>query len=65
MRKLRRLFALLLFLSIFSGVAHEMTHTHHLGDTCKICVIAHSPALPIETPALTYLDTPHEIFYQR
>jgi len=45
MRRIRRLFALVFILSLFVGVVHEITHTHHAGEVCEVCLLVHSLAL--------------------
>lgn len=62
MRSIKRFLALVYFLSIFMGVAHELSHSHHLGENCSVCVFAHTPALAVDAPVLTSIDTPHESF---
>lgn len=62
MRRFRRFFALLFILSLFVGVAHEVSHVHHHGDVCEVCVLAHSPALLSDTPALALVDLSYEPF---
>lgn len=62
MRRFRRLFALLFILSIFVGVAHELSHTHQHGDVCEVCVLAHAPALLDDAPALVSIDQSYEPF---
>lgn len=62
MRRFRRLFALLFILSVFVGVAHELSHTHHHGDVCEVCVLAHAPALLGDTPPLALIDRSYEPF---
>lgn len=62
MRRFRRLFALLFILLIFVGVVHELSHAHHHGDVCEVCVLAHVPALLDDTPALALIDRSYEPF---
>lgn len=62
MRRFRRFFALLFILSLFVGVVHELSHAHHHGDVCEVCVLAHAPALLSDTPALVSLDQSYEPF---
>ena len=50
MRKIKRLLALIYFLSIFMGIAHEISHVHHLGEDCSVCVLSHTPAVAVDTP---------------
>lgn len=62
MRRFRRVFALLFVLSVLVGVAHEMSHAHHSGDVCEVCLLAHSPALVEDTPAIALIDRYFEPF---
>lgn len=56
MQRFRRLFALLFILSLFVGAIHESSHTHHNVDACEVCVLAHTPALFGDLPALMIID---------
>jgi hypothetical protein len=62
MQRFRRFFALLFILSLFVGVVHELSHAHHHGDVCEVCVLAHTPALLSDTPALVSLEQSYEPF---
>lgn len=62
MRRFRRYFALLFILSLFVGVAHEMSHAHHQGDVCEVCVLAHSPALLGDASPLALVVQTYEPF---
>lgn len=62
MRSLKRFLALLYFLSIFVGVAHELSHSHHIGEHCSVCVLSHTPAVPAQAQAITLVDVPHDTF---
>ena len=62
MRRFRRLFALLFILSLFVGVAHQLTHNHHHGEACEICVLSHAPALFDNTLTVTPIDHYYEKF---
>lgn len=62
MRQIKRFLALIYILSIFMGVAHEITHVHQLGDSCQVCTISHTPALASDAPVLIQIDVPHESF---
>jgi hypothetical protein len=44
-KRFKRIFAFLFVFSLFMGVAHELSHAHHNGEVCEICVFAHAPAL--------------------
>lgn len=65
MRRFRHLFAMLFILSIAVGVAHELTHLHQHGETCEVCILAHSPALVDAVPALPDIDYTFEPFLTR
>jgi len=52
-KRFKRVFAFLFILSLFVGVAHELSHTHHDGEICEICVFAHAPALFADLPTPT------------
>lgn len=56
MQQFRRLFAFLFILSFFVGIIHEVNHNYSDGETCSICIIAHSPGLLDNTPALVFID---------
>lgn len=45
MRRLRHVFAWLFILSVIFGVVHELSHSHHHGEPCEVCILAHAPAL--------------------
>jgi hypothetical protein len=62
MRPFRRLFALLFILSLFVGVVHQLSHTHHAGEVCEVCLLAHSPALVDEAVVLPPLFVAFESF---
>lgn len=63
MRAFRRLFAILFILSLFVGVVHQLNHnTHHTGDVCEVCLLAHSPALIDQTIVLSSLYIAFESF---
>lgn len=62
MRRFRRFFALLFILSLFAGVVHELSHAHHHGDVCEVCLLAHTPALVSDAPALVSLEQSYEPF---
>jgi hypothetical protein len=62
MRAFRRLFAVLFILSLFVGVVHEITHTHHTGEVCEVCLLAHSPALVEEAIVLSLVDALFDTF---
>lgn len=62
MRQIKRFLALIYILSIFMGVAHEITHVHQLGDSCQVCTISHTPALATDAPVLACIDAPQESF---
>lgn len=65
MRRFRHLFALLFIFSIAVGVVHELTHLHPHGETCEVCILAHSPALVDALPALPNIDYTFEPFLTR
>ena len=52
MRIIKRFLALVYILSIFMGVAHEISHTHHIGENCSVCVLSHTPAVPTDAPSI-------------
>lgn len=56
MRRFRRFFALLFILSLFVGVFHEIDHEHSKGDTCEVCLFAHSPLILSDTVELPKVD---------
>lgn len=62
MRAFRRLFTILFILSLFVGVVHQLNHTHHTGDVCEVCLLAHSPALIDEAIVLSSLYIAFESF---
>lgn len=62
MRRFRRLFAFLFILSIFVGVVHQLSHAHHNGDSCEVCLLAHSPALVDESVVLSHVVSTFEPF---
>ena len=62
MRKIKRFLALVYILSIFMGVVHEVSHVHHLGDNCSICVLAHAPAVGVDTPTPVFIDKAYAEF---
>lgn len=62
MRRFRHLFALLFIFSVAVGVAHELTHLHQHGETCEVCILAHSPALVDEVPPLAQIAHTFEPF---
>ena len=62
MRKVKRFLALVYILSIFMGVAHEVSHVHHLGDNCSVCVLSHTPALAVDTPTPISIDKTYTEF---
>ncbi len=62
MQKLRRLFALLFILSLFVGVVHELSHSHHNGEPCEVCVLSHAPALLEDAVTVTSPDHDYEKF---
>lgn len=62
MRRFRRLFAFIFILSIFAGIAHELSHAHHEGDFCEVCVLAHAPALIDDAPILPLITQTFEPF---
>jgi hypothetical protein len=62
MRKIKRLLALIYFLSIFMGVAHEISHVHHLDDNCSVCVLSHTPAVGVDAPSLISIDKTYAEF---
>lgn len=65
MRKIKRLLALIYFLSIFMGVAHEISHVHHLGDNCSVCIVSHTPAVGVDTPSLISIDRTYAEFISK
>jgi hypothetical protein len=62
MKRFRRFFALLFILSLFMGVIHEISHVHHQGDVCEICVLSHAPGLLGDTSILLFIDQIYEPF---
>lgn len=62
MRKVKRFLALVYILSIFMGVAHEVSHIHHLGDNCSVCVLSHTPAVAVDTPTPIIIDKTYTEF---
>lgn len=62
MQRFRRFFALLFILSLFVGAVHELSHTHHQGDVCEVCILAHAPGLLGNTPTLTLNNKTYELF---
>lgn len=56
MQRFRRLFAFLFILSIFVGVIHEVNHSYADGETCQICIIAHSPGLLSDIPVVVFIE---------
>lgn len=59
MRRFRRLFALLFILSLFVGAIHEASHTHHIGELCEVCILAHAPGLLTHSPGLVSIEQYH------
>ncbi|MFA6144862.1 MAG: hypothetical protein WCW84_06660 [Sulfurimonas sp.] len=62
MKRFRRLFALLFILSLFVGVVHQLSHAHHNGDSCEVCLLAHSPVLVNDSVVLSSVITTFEPF---
>ncbi len=62
MKRFRRIFALLFILSLFVGVVHQLSHAHHNGDSCEVCLLAHSPALANEPIVLSIVTSTFEPF---
>jgi hypothetical protein len=61
MRRFRRLFALLFILSLFVGVFHEIDHAHAVGDTCEVCLFAHSPVVLDDAGPLIFATVAFEL----
>ncbi len=53
MRTMKRLLAIVYILSIFMGIVHEVSHSHHLGENCNVCTLSHTPAVPVDAPSKT------------
>lgn len=45
LKRFSAIFSLLLILSVFIGVVHELNHVQHHDGTCEACLFAHTPAL--------------------
>lgn len=65
MRRFKRLFALLFILSLFVGVFHEIDHAHAAGDTCEVCLFAHSPLILSDTVEVSKVDSAAVVFDAR
>jgi hypothetical protein len=65
-KRFKRIFAFLFILSLFVGVAHELSHTHHDGEICEICVFAHAPALFADLstpPSISHIANQFDPFF--
>ena len=62
MRRFRRLFALLFILSLFVGVAHQLSHNHLHGEPCEVCVLSHAPTLLGNAVTVIPIDHYYEKF---
>ncbi len=59
----KKFFSFLFIISIFLGVFHELDAHHEHGETCEVCVVAHTSAILNDDQPLTVIQIPEELFY--